>query len=72
VRRRGTGAAALANERAAGYQSAAEVNLGDRRAMAMDQELQRHMETWLGFTRLLKWSIAGIVITLLILAAWLV
>ena len=40
--------------------------------MAMDQELQRHMETWLGFTRLLKWSIAIIVVTLLVLAAWLI
>ncbi len=39
--------------------------------MAMDQELQRHVETWHGFTRLMKWSIAGVVITLLILAAWL-
>ena len=39
--------------------------------MAMDQELQRHIDMWLGFTRLLKWSIAGIVITLLLLAAWL-
>lgn len=40
--------------------------------MAMDQELQRHLETWQGFTRLLKWSIAGIVIVLLVLAAWLI
>ena len=39
--------------------------------MAMDQELQRHMETWLGFTRLLKLSIGLIVATLLLLAAWL-
>ena len=39
--------------------------------MAMDQELQRHMEMWLGFTRLLKWSIGLIVVTLLLLAAWL-
>jgi Bacterial aa3 type cytochrome c oxidase subunit IV len=39
--------------------------------MAMDQELQRHEETWLGFTRLLKWSIGVIVVTLLLLAAWL-
>jgi hypothetical protein len=39
--------------------------------MAMDQELERHMEMWLGFTRLLKWSIAGIVITLLLMAAFL-
>ncbi|HEX7969695.1 MAG TPA: hypothetical protein VF502_15845 [Stellaceae bacterium] len=39
--------------------------------MAMDQELQRHLEMWHGFTRLLKWSIGGIVLVLLILAAWL-
>ncbi len=39
--------------------------------MAMDQELQRHMDTWLGFTRLLKWSIALIVITLVLMAIFL-
>jgi aa3 type cytochrome c oxidase subunit IV len=39
--------------------------------MAMDQELQRHREMWLGFTRLLKWSIALIVITLLLMAIFL-
>lgn len=32
--------------------------------MAMDEELARHRETWLGFTRLMKWAIAGIVIIL--------
>ena len=37
--------------------------------MAMDQELERHKETWLGFTKLLRWSIAIIVITLLGMAA---
>ena len=39
--------------------------------MAMDHELQRHMDTWLGFTRLLKWSIALIVITLGLMAIFL-
>jgi hypothetical protein len=39
--------------------------------MTMDQELQRHMDTWLGFTRLLKWSIALIVITLGLMAMFL-
>ena len=39
--------------------------------MAADQELQRHVETWLGFTRLLRWSIAIIVITLFLMAAFL-
>ncbi|HTZ78715.1 MAG TPA: hypothetical protein VMC10_12435 [Stellaceae bacterium] len=35
--------------------------------MAIDQELERHRETWIGFTRLLKWSIAGIILVLVIL-----
>lgn len=39
--------------------------------MAMDQELARHRETWLGFTRLLKWSIALIVLTLVLMAIFL-
>lgn len=36
--------------------------------MAIDRELQRHVETWHGFTRLMKWAVGGIVILLLILA----
>jgi hypothetical protein len=36
--------------------------------MAIDRELQRHVETWQGFARLMKWAVAGIVILLLILA----
>ena len=39
--------------------------------MAMDQELQRHKEMWLGFTRLLKWSVAIILIILAGMAAFL-
>jgi hypothetical protein len=39
--------------------------------MAMDQELQRHKEVWIGFTRLLKWAIAAIVIILLLMAFFL-
>ena len=35
--------------------------------MAVDQELQRHQETWIGFTRLMKWSIAGVILTLILL-----
>jgi hypothetical protein len=35
--------------------------------MAVDQELERHRQTWIGFTRLLKWSIAGIILALVIL-----
>ncbi len=39
--------------------------------MAMDQELQRHRETWLGFAKLMRWSVAGIVIVLLLMAFFL-
>jgi hypothetical protein len=39
--------------------------------MAMDQELQRHQEMWLGFTRLLRWSIAIILIILAGMAVFL-
>ena len=39
--------------------------------MTMDRELERHRETWLGFARLLRWSVVGIVTVLLVLAAWL-
>ncbi len=33
-----------------------------------DQELERHRQTWLGFARLLRWSVAGIALLLIILA----
>jgi hypothetical protein len=33
-------------------------------AMTMDQDYQRHYQMWLGFTRLLRWAIALIIITL--------
>jgi hypothetical protein len=39
--------------------------------MAVDQELERHRETWLGFAKLLRWSVAAIVITLLLMAFFL-
>lgn len=39
--------------------------------MMMDQELQRHKEVWIGFTRLLKWGIAIVVVTLLLMAFFL-
>ena len=39
--------------------------------MAVDQELQRHQETWVGFTRLLRWGVAIIVIILLLMAFFL-
>ena len=35
--------------------------------MAADEELQRHQEMWLDFTRLMKWSIAGVILTLVLL-----
>jgi hypothetical protein len=39
--------------------------------MAMDQELERHLETWRGFARLLRWSVFGIALLLIVLALWL-
>lgn len=39
--------------------------------MAVDQELQRHMETWIGFTRFIKWGLATVIILLLALAFFL-
>ena len=39
--------------------------------MAMDEELQRHVEMWHGFARLLRWSVGGIVVLLSVLALWL-
>jgi hypothetical protein len=39
--------------------------------MAMDQELERHLETWRGFARLLRWSVLLIVLVLIVLAVWL-
>jgi hypothetical protein len=35
--------------------------------MAVDQELARHQEMWIAFTRLMKWSIAGIILALVVL-----
>lgn len=34
----------------------------------MDQELQRHVETWQSFTRLARWGVAIVVIVLIALA----
>jgi Bacterial aa3 type cytochrome c oxidase subunit IV len=39
--------------------------------MAVDQELQRHKETWIGFTRFMKWGVAIVVIVLLLMAFFL-
>ena len=32
--------------------------------MAIDQEFERHRETWLGFARLMRWAVTVIVIVL--------
>jgi stress response protein SCP2 len=37
----------------------------------VDAELLRHQEAWKGFTRLIKWSIGGIVVLLVLMAAFL-
>ena len=39
--------------------------------MAIDQELERHRETWLGFARLMRWAVGIIVIALLLMAFFL-
>jgi hypothetical protein len=39
--------------------------------MTTDQELQRHLETWQGFARLLRWSVGAIAVLLIVLALWL-
>jgi hypothetical protein len=33
--------------------------------MAVDQELERHRQTWLGFSRLMRWAV-GLVIAVLV------
>ena len=40
-------------------------------ATTIDPEYERHRQTWVGFTRLIKVSLAVIVITLLLLAFFL-
>jgi hypothetical protein len=35
--------------------------------MAVDQELERHQQMWINFIRLMKWSIAGIILALVAL-----
>jgi Bacterial aa3 type cytochrome c oxidase subunit IV len=39
--------------------------------MAIDQELERHRETWHGFARLMRWAVGIIVITLALMAFFL-
>lgn len=38
--------------------------------MAVDLELERHRDTWLGFTKLMKWMLVLIIIVLAGLAAF--
>jgi len=39
--------------------------------MSTDQELERHRETWLGFARLMRWSVGLVVIVLIGMALFL-
>lgn len=39
--------------------------------MAFDQEVLRHRETWLGFARLMRWTLAFVVILLIGMALFL-
>jgi hypothetical protein len=38
--------------------------------MAVDLELSRHRDTWLGFARLMRWTLALVIIVLVGLAAF--
>ena len=40
-------------------------------ATVMDPEFERHRQTWIGFTRLIKASLTGIVVILVLLAIFL-
>jgi hypothetical protein len=35
--------------------------------MAVDQDLERHRQMWINFTRLMKWSIVGIILAVVAL-----
>lgn len=39
--------------------------------MAVDQELERHRQTWLGFARLMRWVVTLVVIILVGMALFL-
>lgn len=39
--------------------------------MAVDQELERHRDTWLGFARLMRWTLASVIILLVGMAIFL-
>ncbi|MGH7052933.1 MAG: hypothetical protein ACREE4_15460 [Stellaceae bacterium] len=36
-------------------------------AMTADPELERHLHTWIGFTRFIKWAVAVLVVVLIVL-----
>lgn len=38
--------------------------------MAVDLELDRHRDTWLGFAKLMRWTLALIIVVLVGLAAF--
>jgi hypothetical protein len=38
--------------------------------MAVDLELDRHRDTWLGFAKLMKWTLALVIIVLIGLASF--
>ena len=40
-------------------------------ATTMDPEFERHHQTWIGFTRLIKAALTGIIIVLVLLAIFL-
>jgi hypothetical protein len=40
-------------------------------ATTMDPDLERHYETWLGFTRLMRWTTVSVVVILVLMAIFL-
>ena len=40
--------------------------------MAMDSEVERHRQTWIGFTRFVKFGTASVIILLVLLAIFLI
>jgi hypothetical protein len=39
--------------------------------MAVDQEVERHRQTWLGFSRLMRWAVGLVIIVLVGMALFL-
>ena len=40
--------------------------------MATDDDFQEHQRTWIGFTKLMKWSTIGVVVLMILLALTLI